>query len=76
MTDLALTTPSLMDALLGLSAFHLRCLDPSDQAISKASHKYVAQAVTSHAKQLRDGINEKNAETMFATSVFVTFHVL
>jgi hypothetical protein len=63
-----------MDALLGFSAFHLRLLCPSDLIISQASHKYMAKAIAEHARQLRDGVNEENAEILFATSMFIAFH--
>jgi hypothetical protein len=73
-TRLAFSCPSLMDALLGFSAFHLRSLNASDKEIFKASHKYMLQAITGHAKQVRGGVDEKNAEAVFATSVFIAFH--
>lgn len=63
-----------MDALIGFSAFHLRLLYPSDLVISQASHKYIAKAIAEHARQLRDGVNEENAEVLFATSMFISFH--
>jgi hypothetical protein len=73
-TDLAVNTPTLMDALLGFSAFHLRCLNPFDQTISEASHKYMTRAISSQAKELREGVDEKNVEGLFATSALITFH--
>jgi hypothetical protein len=59
-TDLAVNTPTLMVALLGFSAFHLRYLSPFDQTISEASHKYMLRAITSQAKQLREGVDENS----------------
>jgi hypothetical protein len=73
-STLAINSPCVMDALLGFSAFHLRLLYPSDFVISQASHKYMAKAIAEHTKQLRDGVNEENAEVLFATSIFITFH--
>lgn len=72
--SLSLSSPSLMDAILGLSAYHLRYLNASDKAIYAASHKYMARAIDHHARQLRDGINSENAEVIFATSAFIAFH--
>lgn len=71
---LAESTPSLMDAVVGFSAFHLRVLSPGDKSVSQASHKYMARAIVRHSKELQAGISEKNAETLFATSVFVALH--
>ena len=73
-TSLALTSPCLMDVVLGFSAFHLRYLAPSDKAVREASHRYMARGITEHAKQLREGINAENAEVVFATSTFIAFH--
>ena len=63
-----------MDALLGFSAFHLHLLYPTDLIISQESHKYMAKAIAEHARQLQDGVNEENAEILFATSIFIAFH--
>ncbi|RFU35111.1 hypothetical protein B7463_g1247, partial [Scytalidium lignicola] len=73
-STLAVSTPSLMDAIIGFSAFHLRLLSPGDKTISQASHKYMARAIVRHSKELQAGINERNVETLFATSVFVALH--
>jgi hypothetical protein len=64
-----------MDALLGFSAFHLRLLYPSDLIISQASQKYMAKAITEHAKQLQGGVNEENAKVLFATSCDGTYRL-
>lgn len=60
-----------MDAVLGFSAANLGALNPSDRLISQASHRYMLRAVTSHAKQIRQGINDQNGEVLFATSTFM-----
>lgn len=72
--DVAFTSQSLMNALLAYAALHLRLSNPSDWAVAKASHKYMAQAISEHALVLREGVNEKNAESLFATSTFVALH--
>lgn len=67
--SLALSSSSLMDALLGLSAFNLRRLIPSnDKQISIASHKYMTGAISAHVKHLQQGITKDNAEVIFAES--------
>jgi hypothetical protein len=71
---LALSTPSLMDALLGLSAFHLRLSNLSDKTLSEASHKYMARAIVGHARQLREGVNADNARELIAMSTCIAFH--
>jgi hypothetical protein len=73
-TELAIDTPTLMDALLGFSAFHLRYLNPFNRTISEASHKYMVRAISSQAKELREGADENSAEGLFATSALITFH--
>ncbi|KAH8816212.1 hypothetical protein F5884DRAFT_213946 [Xylogone sp. PMI_703] len=73
-STLAVSTPSLMDAIIGFSAFHLRLLSPDDKSISQASHKYMARSIVRHSKELQLGINERNVETLFATSVFIALH--
>lgn len=74
MTSLAFSNQNLMDALLGFSAFHLRSVNPLDREVSLASHKYMVRALRGHSDELRKGVDEKNAETLFATSTFITFH--
>jgi len=74
MTGLAFQNQSLMDVLLGFSAFHLRYLNPLDREMSRVSHSYMLRALRGHAQDLRNGLNEKNAEAVFATSTFVAFH--
>lgn len=71
---LAIRSPSLMDALLGFSAFHLRSQNPSDQVMARASHSHMVRAISEHAKVLRGGVNADNAQVLFATSTFIAFH--
>lgn len=71
---LAIKSPSLMDALLGFSAFHLRSQNPSDQVMARASHSHMVRAISEHAKVLRGGVNADNAQVLFATSTFIAFH--
>lgn len=73
-TALALKTPCLMDALLGISAFHLRFLDANDTTVLEASHKYMRRAIAEHTRQMHEGVNANNSEVLFAASVFMSFH--
>ncbi|CAM1505982.1 Fc.00g116190.m01.CDS01 [Cosmosporella sp. VM-42] len=70
----ALQTPSVMDALLGFSAFHLRRNGDGDPAIREASHKYMARAIRSHKEQLLGDINEANAPGIVACCSLILIH--
>ncbi|KAI8651840.1 hypothetical protein NCS55_01430600 [Fusarium keratoplasticum] len=72
--DLALIEPSLMDAILGVTAFHLRRLAPYDKQISDASHVYMARAIKSHTEQVNRGFTTENAAALLATGTFIMFH--
>lgn len=63
-----------MDALLGMAAFHLRSTMPFDAAISKASHTCMIRAISSHAKQIHDGINPDSVPSLLATGTIIMFH--
>jgi hypothetical protein len=73
-TSLAINDNTLMDAILGFSASHLRVINPSDRAVSQASDKYMLRAITSHAEQLRRGVDSQNVEVLFATSTFMALY--
>ncbi|KAG0647972.1 hypothetical protein D0Z07_5685 [Hyphodiscus hymeniophilus] len=64
----------LMDAILAVSALHLRALNPDDQALVRASHGYMASALAQYSSLLRDGgLSEFNAEALFSTSALIAF---
>ena len=64
----------LMDAILAVSALHLRSLRPDDQALVRASHGYMASALAKYSSMLRDGaLSEFNAEALFSTSALIAF---
>lgn len=64
----------LMDAILAVSALHLRSLHPSDQALVRASHGYMASALAQYSSLLREGaLSECNAEALFSTSALIAF---
>ncbi|KAK1541515.1 hypothetical protein CPAR01_07504 [Colletotrichum paranaense] len=84
-TDLAVTDHTLMDAVLGFAAFHLRRSaarvddDSSSStyaaAVSEASHAYMARAIEAHSRQIvREGINAQNAPVVMATCTIIMFH--
>jgi len=64
----------LQDALLGVSAFHLRYLDGSDTTLTQASYTFMSRAIAQHARNLCSGINAENGEVVFATSILIGFH--
>jgi hypothetical protein len=72
---LATQNSNVMDALLALSAFHLRRLTNSDKTLTEAAHRYMLRAIAEHSKQVSQGITAENAETIFATGTFIAFHV-
>ena len=63
----------LMDAILAISALHLRALHPADQTLVRASHGYMASALAQYSTLLRDGVSEHNAEALFATATLIAF---
>lgn len=67
-------SPSVMEALLGFSAFHLRRHHKHDEALRDASHRFMARAIKRHREQLRAGFNDSNAASIVATCALVTFH--
>ncbi|RDW88575.1 hypothetical protein BP6252_00607 [Coleophoma cylindrospora] len=73
-TNLALANPTLMDAILACSAVHLRIFNSTDRTLHRAAHQYMARALSQQATALREGINKKNAEVVFATAAYIAFH--
>ncbi|KAL6362112.1 hypothetical protein LRP88_05596 [Fusarium phalaenopsidis] len=67
-------SPSVMEALLGFSAFHLRRHHKHDETLRDASHRFMARAIQRHREQLRAGFNDSNAASIVATCALVTFH--
>ena len=63
-----------MDAILAVSALHLRSVTPDDQALVRASHGYMASALAQYSSLLREGgLSELNAEALFSTSALIAF---
>lgn len=62
-----------MDALLGFSAMTLRKLDPYDNALAQASHRYIIRALASQAATLRSGVSSENAEALFAGAILIAY---
>lgn len=63
----------LADALLAVSALHLRSHSPQDQELIRASHSYMASTLSEYGASLSKGINESNAEALFLTAALIAF---
>ncbi|RDW60180.1 hypothetical protein BP5796_11786 [Coleophoma crateriformis] len=63
----------LMDAMLACAAQHLRSMHPHDQTIIRASHSYMASALSQYSSLLAKGLSSRNAEALFATSALIAF---
>ncbi|KAI5865192.1 hypothetical protein GGS23DRAFT_413544 [Durotheca rogersii] len=63
----------LADALLAVSALHLRYRSPHDQDLVRASHAYMASTLSEYGASLNKGINESNAEALFLTAALIAF---
>jgi hypothetical protein len=63
----------LMDAILAVSALHLRSIQPGDQSLIRASHSYMASALAQYSSFLNSGLSAFNAEALFSTSALIAF---
>lgn len=63
----------LMDAILAVSALHMRALYPNDHTLVRASHGYMASALAQYSSLLRNGVSEYNAEALFSTAALIAF---
>lgn len=72
--NLAFEAPCLMDALLAVSALHLRSLCP-DKSLIRASHGYMASALSQYSSTLVAGMDSSNAEALFTTSALIAFQI-
>ncbi|KAE8444664.1 hypothetical protein EG329_014320 [Mollisiaceae sp. DMI_Dod_QoI] len=63
----------LMDAILAVSALHLRVMHPDDQNLIRASHSYMASALAQYSSLLNQGVSEFNSEALFSTSALIAF---
>lgn len=70
---LAFDSPCLMDALLAVSALHLRSSNPNDKSLVRASHGYMASALSQYSAVLMNGVDSSNAEAIFTTSALIAF---
>ncbi|ESZ92799.1 hypothetical protein SBOR_6815 [Sclerotinia borealis F-4128] len=71
--SLAYDSPFLMDAILAVSALHLRILQPEDRSLVRASHSYMASALAQYSSLLNQGPSECNAEALFCTAALIAF---
>ncbi|OAQ99868.1 hypothetical protein LLEC1_07149 [Akanthomyces lecanii] len=63
----------LADAILAVSALHLRSLNPDDKNLVQASHAYSASALADYCSSLAGGIQDENAEALFLTACLIAF---
>jgi hypothetical protein len=63
----------LADAILAVSALHLRSKDPDDKALVRASHGYMASSLVAYRDALRAGLDESNSEALFLTATLIAF---
>jgi Fungal specific transcription factor domain len=70
---MAFEAPCLMDAVLAVSALHLRVQNPEDHTLVRASHGYMASAISQHMSCLKKGVDASNAEALFTTSALIAF---
>jgi hypothetical protein len=71
--ELAYDAQYLMDAILAVSALHMRSVNPNDQSLIHASHGYMASALAQYSTLLNSGLSELNAEALFSTSALIAF---
>ncbi|KAG4438077.1 hypothetical protein IFR05_006443 [Cadophora sp. M221] len=63
----------LMDAILAVSALHLRSIHPEDHSLIRASHGYMASSIAQYSNLLNQGLSEMNAEALFSTAALIAF---
>lgn len=61
----------LMDAILAISALHIRSYSPNDRDMVRASHAYMASCLSAYTGSLATGIDADNAAAMFLTSSLI-----
>lgn len=61
----------LMDAILAISALHIRSYSPNDKEIIRASHAYMASCLNTYSGSLTAGIDASNAPSMFVTAALI-----
>lgn len=71
--ELAFSHPCLMDAILAVSALHLRTLQPSDTSLIRVFHGYMASSLSQYTQCLAAGVTASNAEALFTTSALIAF---
>lgn len=63
----------LMDAILAVSALHMRALNPNDAMVVRASHAYMASSIGQYSTLLNNGVSNLNAEALFSTAALIAF---
>ncbi|KAH7123071.1 hypothetical protein EDB81DRAFT_913183 [Dactylonectria macrodidyma] len=73
-TEVAVESPHAMDALLGLSACHLRRRTKYDKTLDEASHRYMDRAIRSQRNHIQLGLDESNANSVAAACALISFY--
>jgi hypothetical protein len=71
--QLAFSSPSVLHALLGVSAVHLLALTPNDRTLERASRFYFYKALQQHREALVN-LENQDAETLLAVAVLIVYH--
>jgi hypothetical protein len=71
--SIAYDSQHVMDAILAVSALHLRSLNPDDAIVLRASHSYMASSIRQYSAMLNSGVSALNAEALFATAALIAF---
>lgn len=61
----------LADAILAISALHMRSQCPNNAELVRASHAYMASCLNHYSNSLQEGINPNNASALFLTSTLI-----
>jgi len=71
--QMAFSSEIVLNALLGISAFHLLCLNPSDTSLDLASRKYLHTALVKQRAAM-ETIDFTNAEPIVVAGILLAFH--
>lgn len=73
MPQMAFESGLVLNALLAISALHLRALLPNDQALTYAARHYFDKAISEH-RRLLNRVDAGNAESLLAAAILLTYH--
>lgn len=70
---LAFQSELVLNALLGISALHLKALAPDDQTLSQAAASYFNKAIQTHRIALST-VDKESSEAVLATAIIICHH--